>query len=141
MDERDYNNPFNDEQQKNQTDFSGNNQQQPFQPGFQENNQQQPYQNNYGSNYYPNSANNVSSEIPGHGYAVASLVLGILSFCCLGLIGSILAIVFGRVAKSRGNTEGMSTAGEVLGIVSLCLNIVAIVVYIIVFANGVNYYR
>ena len=56
--------------------------------------------------------------------AIASLVLGILSFvliccCCVSPILSILAIVFAFVAKSKngGKMPGMATAGLVLGIV------------------------
>lgn len=58
---------------------------------------------------------------PGHGFAIASLVLGILACISLGWgwIHSILAIVFGGVAKSKGHYGTMSTAGIVLGIVSI----------------------
>jgi hypothetical protein len=64
----------------------------------------------YGQPGYPSS--------PGtNGFAIASMVLGIL---WLWWIGSILALVFGYVAKSqiRGSGQsgsGMATAGIVLG--------------------------
>lgn len=64
---------------------------------------------------------------PKHGYAVASLVLGIIGVVfwffgassivsvILGIIGLILA----SSAKTAGNTEGMRTAGFVLSLISL----------------------
>ncbi|MEW6554635.1 MAG: DUF4097 family beta strand repeat-containing protein [Actinomycetota bacterium] len=62
------------------------------------------------------------------GWAVASLVLGILSFMCLPFIAAALAIVFGAIARSgikrsRGEMggSGLATAGIVLGIVNLAL--------------------
>ncbi len=62
------------------------------------------------------------------GLAVASLVLGILSFLCLPFIAAVVAIVFGIIAKSGirrsgGETGGSSlaTAGIVLGVVNLSL--------------------
>ena len=65
------------------------------------------------------------------GWAVASLVLGILSFMCLPFIGAVVAIVFGAVAKGgikRSKDDvggsGLATAGIVLGIVNLSLLIV-----------------
>ncbi len=65
-----------------------------------------------------------------HGYAVASLVLGILSIvlgCCwqigivLGIVGLILAIV----AKKSGNTESICTAGLVLCIIGTAFGVIA----------------
>lgn len=62
------------------------------------------------------------------GWAVASLVLGILSFLCLPFIAAVVAIVFGAIARgdirrSRGETggSGLATAGIVLGVVNLAL--------------------
>lgn len=57
---------------------------------------------------------------PGtNGFAVASLVLALVG-------GSILAVIFGHVAKSQiardgGSGEGMATAGLVIGYLSLML--------------------
>ncbi len=63
-----------------------------------------------------------------NGWAVASLVLGVLSFMCLPLLGGILAIVFALVARSRmrepqGELKGggAATAGLVLGVVNLAV--------------------
>ena len=66
------------------------------------------------------------------GFAVASLVLGIV---WVYSIGSILAIVFGTVAlrrikESNGwrTGKGMAVAGLVLGLVGVAMVVVAIVV-------------
>ncbi len=71
-------------------------------------------------------------------YAVASLVLGIASpflLCCygFGILPSVLAIVFGVVARGRirqsvgGETGmGLATAGIVLGIVTAALFVLAV---------------
>lgn len=66
---------------------------------------------------------------PGSGLATASLVLGILSLVLfmVPFITSILAIIFGGVAKSKGNKSGMATAGLVCGIISLVFWILLIV--------------
>lgn len=71
-------------------------------------------------------------------FAVASLVLGIASpvlLCCygFGVLPSVLAIVFGVMARSRirqsagGETGmGLATAGIVLGIVTAALFVLAV---------------
>jgi hypothetical protein len=66
-----------------------------------------------------------------NGMAVAALVLGILTFVCLGPIAGILAIVFGflglKKAKEVGTGRGMSIAGIVLGAVGTIASIVLLV--------------
>ena len=87
---------------------------------------------------------------PKHNFAVAALVLGIVSivgtFCCcsaigliLGIVGTILAIM----AKKEGNTETILTAGLVLSIIGIALGfiftIITIIGFIISVANGNSY--
>lgn len=72
----------------------------------------------------------VAQNQPGHGFAVASLVLGIVSFFCCGFITGILAIIFGAVAKNKGNRSGMATAGIVCGIVGIVL-----LIFVYIFAG------
>jgi hypothetical protein len=76
--------------------------------------------------------------------AIWSLVLGILSFMCLGIFGAIPAIICGHVARStirksngllRG--EGLALAGLILGYVALVLNIILIPIVIIPAAKKV----
>ena len=71
------------------------------------------------------------------GWAVASLIFGILGFTCCPLLGSILAIIFGAVAKSdikrsQGTRtgSGMATAGIVMGAVVLGVIIIVAAVFI-----------
>lgn len=75
------------------------------------------------------------TPLPGtSGMAVASLVLGILGIvpCCSLLIPSILAIIFGHIAKSeirRSNKagDGLATAGLVMGYLGLLIGLGLIV--------------
>lgn len=69
-----------------------------------------------------------------NGFAIASLVLGIL---WLYWIGSVLAIIFALIAKRqirerRESGEGMATAGLVLGIIGAVVLVIVIVVAIAV---------
>ncbi len=71
-----------------------------------------------------------------NGLAVASLVLGIVGWALCG-IGSILAIVFGVIARNqirasggREGGDGMAKAGVILG----CVFLVLLVAYVIVVA-------
>lgn len=57
--------------------------------------------------------------IPGRGQSIASLVLGLLSFFMLPIVTGTLAIVFGGIAKSKGSTSPMATAGLVCGILGI----------------------
>jgi uncharacterized membrane protein len=76
---------------------------------------------------------------PQNGLGTAALVMGILQFFCLGTIGSILAIIFGKMGMNKADqglatNRGSAKAGFVLGIVGLALTVVGIIVWIIVFA-------
>lgn len=88
---------------------------------------------------------------PNEGMAVASLVVGIASLVlsCLygiGLLGSPVALVLGRISRRRIDAShgqlggrGMAQAGFILGIVGtvlLVLAIIALVVVIVVAVNG-----
>ena len=77
------------------------------------------------------------------GYAVASLVLGIvgLPIICPLLIPSILAVVFGVMARSdiektgKGG-GGMALAGLITGFIGIAAAVIAIIVGIIFLANA-----
>ena len=56
---------------------------------------------------------------PAKGLAVASLVMGIISIFLLPLVTGVLGIIFGGVAKSKGNRSGAATGGIVCGIIGL----------------------
>jgi hypothetical protein len=66
-----------------------------------------------------------------NGFAVASLVLGI-AILCTGIIGGILAVIFGNVALSRIDQaqgaekgRGLAIAGIVLGWIAIGLTAIA----------------
>ena len=70
---------------------------------------------------------------PVKGLAIASMVLGIVSIVFISIVISILAIVFGVVAKNRGNKSPKATAGIVCGIV-----VIAIFVLRLIFAYWIG---
>ncbi|MBQ4054516.1 MAG: DUF4190 domain-containing protein [Clostridia bacterium] len=65
----------------------------------------------------------------GKEFALASLICGIVSFFC-GLPLSVLAIIFGKLAQSKGCKDTAAKAGIICGIISLILLVVVIVLYI-----------
>ena len=75
-----------------------------------------------------NNASSVPAVDPGKAFAITSLVCGIAAFFVAGIILGILAIVFGGVAKSKGTTSGMATAGIVLGVIAVVVMIIALVI-------------
>ncbi len=76
--------------------------------------------------------------------AITSLVFGVLSWVLLPLLGAILAVVFGHIARAEirkappGQIEGdgLAIAGLVLGWLHLVVVIMAICI-IIVFFGGI----
>lgn len=115
------------------------------QNNFNQNNQ--PYQYQQGGQYNPNQQMNQPINQPyqyqqfqeqpesGKNFAIASLVLGIVTFvCCGNIITAVLSIIFGIISKQRQKeNNGMATAGIVLSIIALVLGIVF---SIIAFATG-----
>ena len=69
---------------------------------------------------------------PNNGMAVAALVLGILTFVCLGPIAGVLAVIFGFLGMKKANEmggtgKGMAIAGIILGIVGTVISILLLV--------------
>ena len=75
--------------------------------------------------------------------AVLSLVFGILSWCVLPLVGAIVAVVTGHVARGEirrappGTLEGdgMAVAGLVLGWTNLALMVLGLFLVLFVFGG------
>jgi len=73
---------------------------------------------------------------PQNGMGTAALVMGILQFFCLGTVGTILAIVFGKIGMNKAE-QGLATnggaakAGFILGIIGAVLTVIGIIVWII----------
>ncbi len=88
--------------------------------------------NNFNNQYDPYSYN-VAPTNNGNGFAIASLVFGILgsTLFCGWIIPQILAIVFAIVAKKSGQNRAMANWGLWLGIISLILIAIS---YIIIFS-------
>jgi hypothetical protein len=82
-----------------------------------------------------------SNGTSGKGFAITSFVLGILGVlpccCCVGTMGSVLAIVFGFLARSQMKASGddqmswMSTTGIVLGIVGVVFGILGTLIWVV----------
>lgn len=93
------------------------------QPNFAQPNYSQP---NYGQPNYGQPAYGTNTKKPGNGMAIASLILGIISFVffcsCCNIIFAIMSVIFGIVALCRytgsGNT-GMAITGIILSVLSV----------------------
>ncbi len=81
---------------------------------------------------YPTAPGYAAAPVmPSSNEAIWSLVLGILSVTCLGLLAGIPAVILGTVAKRKiGESggmirgQGLATAGLVLGWVSIGFSVV-----------------
>lgn len=62
---------------------------------------------------------------PAKGLASASLTMGILSFFIFPILTGFLGILFGAIAKGKGNRSGSATAGIVCSILGIVLGILA----------------
>ena len=81
--------------------------------------QQTTYQQPYNQQYNNFNQYQPTAPVPGKGFAIAGMILGIVSFFCIPLITGILGIIFGAIAKSKGYRGGMATAGIVCGILGI----------------------
>ena len=114
---QDYQQPYgsNDYNQNNynQNNYNQNNYQSDYQTYTDYN---QPYQAPQYTNSYP------VEDSSANGMAVASLVLGIVSFFCCGLPCSVVGLILGIISKKRKpENNGKATAGIVLSIIALVL--------------------
>jgi len=78
---------------------------------------------------------------PQNTLGVIALVMGILQFFCLGIIGSILAIIFGKVGMNKAKAGlatngGVAKAGFWLGIIGVILFAIGIIIFVILLATG-----
>ncbi|MGH7919427.1 MAG: DUF4190 domain-containing protein [Candidatus Dormibacteraceae bacterium] len=72
---------------------------------------------------------------PTNGMAVASLVLGIGSLTCAGILSAIPAVVLGHLARARirqtaEGGEGLALAGLILGYVGIGITILVVAFYV-----------
>jgi hypothetical protein len=72
-----------------------------------------------------------------NGLAIASLILGIVSFLGFGLLTGIPAIITGVIAlKKQQQERGISIAGIILGSISTLLSILFILFLVLLFILG-----
>lgn len=97
------------------------------------------FNNEFGGDYADAVYEAPAQESQGNGFAIASLVLGILGMTCLygAFIPQILAIVFGKIAKNKGQNNAMAGWGFWLGIVSLVLTLVGWVIVIAIYGAAI----
>lgn len=113
-------------QQYNQPQY---NQQQYNQPQYNQPNNYNNY-NNYAPNQYQQPQDN------SRGLAIASLVLGIVSFFCCGSVCSIVGIVLGVLSRKKKPTDnGMATAGIVLSIIALAIWAIYLIYVLVVYGS------
>jgi len=74
--------------------------------------------------------------------AVVSMVFGVLGWTLLPLLGSIVAIVTGHLARSeirrepeRLQGDGMAVAGLILGYAAIAIGIFAMIVFVLFFGG------
>ncbi len=77
----------------------------------------------------------------GNGYAVASMILGIVTlvfFCsCINIVTGILALIFGIIHLTSYGKDGKGMA--IAGLITSALGLIALVVcYVLIFSNSVN---
>lgn len=99
--------------------------------GYNQNNQYNQQYNQYDPNQqynqpYQYTQYEAQPDQSGRNFAIASLVLSIVSFvCCGNTLCAILGIIFGAISRSRQKeNNGMATAGLVISIIVLVLGIV-----------------
>lgn len=110
----------------------------------QQNYQSQYNQQQYGQYQQPMQYQQPAQEAngEGRGLAIASLVLGIVSFLCCGSVCSIIGLILGIVSRSKQKeNNGMAVAGIVLSAVALVIWGIYIAYAIISSgSSGYNYY-
>ena len=86
------------------------------------------------------SSNQAAEESFSTGFAIASLVFGILSIlgscCCIGGLFSILGIIFGCLQKKDESDKkpGMAIAGIITSIIGILFSLIALIYFI-----GISY--
>ena len=94
------------------------------------------YQSGFSSDFTPPPPVKTSN-----GYAIASLILGIVSIvlcCCCPpaiIITAALAIIFAVLSRQGGRMNGQAIGGMICGIASLVLSLIVVLFYVLSFAG------
>ena len=118
------------------------------QTGYNPENQMRPEYNStpYYQDSYPQSAyqdrygRNEKRQDPGSGFAIAGLVLGIMSIILfwtmpLAMIMAVIGIIFSVIALSKKQSRGLSIAGIITSIVGGILSILTVILILITLAE------
>lgn len=101
--------------------------QQPQAQQYQPSQTPQPYNQQTYYQYAPVNPAVVSQQNTADGFAVASLICGIVGLLsCCTFIPSLLAVIFGAISKVKNDGSrptGMSTAGLILGIIGMIISV------------------
>lgn len=66
-----------------------------------------------------------------NGLAIASLILGIVSFTGFGALTGVPAIITGVMSLKNPNNKGLGVAGLIMGIVATAITLLAILAFIL----------
>ncbi|MGN1051326.1 MAG: DUF4190 domain-containing protein [Acutalibacteraceae bacterium] len=109
-----------------------------YTPDNQNNFEAQDYQ----SSYVDYNAGTQEVAPPKKGYAITSLVLGIVSMFCCGVVTGIISLVFGilfiKGSKPGDEGRGMAIAGVVLSIIAIVFYLIYFIVYCLVLGNSLQ---
>ena len=95
---------------------------------------QQPQgQPNYAAGYYQYAPTGVSPTAQNDGFAIASIILGIVGLLtCCTFVPSLLALIFGIISKAKNDgtrPTGVSTAGIITGAIGMLLSLFWLLVF------------
>ena len=69
--------------------------------------------------------------------AIWSLILSISGFVLLGIIGSVLGVIFGHIAQGQikramppQEGHGLATAGIIVGYIGIVLNVIVLIIVV-----------
>jgi len=87
--------------------------------------------------------NEITNALPSSTLAMVSLISGIVGFTILPLIGGIVALITGYMARGetrsippKASGDGMATAGIIMGWIQVGLVVIGICCFIAVFLFG-----
>ncbi len=85
----------------------------------------------------PGAGYNAPAAAQSNTFGIVALITGILGFFCLGLVGSVLAIIFGKMGMNKAaaglaSNGGVAKAGFWLGIIGIVVNVIVGVIWVIV---------
>ena len=90
-----------------------------------------------GNQYNPGVTSYGSDEEPAEGLAIGGFVCSIVSIF-FGIIVAIVGLILSKKAINEGNKGAMAKAGEVISIIVIILNVIAIIGFVILFSTAMS---